>query len=280
MFYGATDALLDASMAAGAFSRSVRKESAIDLLVCYGFLQALYIQQDAVLTLSRAVGLKWHPNENPILKKIRDTRNRLTGHPAHAGENERPRRLSSAVITYRDVRPDAFSGYIYFEDTGEPVTVSVAVILQDNEAQLALQMQNIEAEMDNQERKFRAENVKRPLSDNFGTGFSYLLEKLRCDFNDQTRVEQAQTHVTLIREVIEKLQNDLSEREFEPADVDYHIDLILTALNFMGSTLNEETHSRYDKNMFYLVLDGFHTNLDDLKSIIAEIDSRLRTPIV
>ena len=71
MFYGATDALLDASMAAAAFSRAVRKESAIDLLVCYGFLQALYIQQDAVLTLSRAVGLSWHPNDDPVLRKIR-----------------------------------------------------------------------------------------------------------------------------------------------------------------------------------------------------------------
>lgn len=46
MFYGATDALLDASMAARAFGQAVRGELAVDLLVCYGFLQALYIQQD------------------------------------------------------------------------------------------------------------------------------------------------------------------------------------------------------------------------------------------
>jgi hypothetical protein len=89
MFYGAADALLDASTAAAAFGRAVRKDSAIDLLVCYGFLQALYIQQDAVLTLSHAVGLRWHPNDDPILRKIRDIRNRLTGHPAHAGESRR-----------------------------------------------------------------------------------------------------------------------------------------------------------------------------------------------
>src|SRR5277367_2749467 len=92
MFYGATDALLDASMAAGAFSRAVRGESPVDLLVCYGFLQALYIQQDSVLTLSRAVGLSWHPNDDLVLKRIRDIRNRLTGHPAYAGEKERPPR--------------------------------------------------------------------------------------------------------------------------------------------------------------------------------------------
>jgi hypothetical protein len=280
MFYGATDALLDASMAAAAFNRAVRKESAIDLLVCYGFLQALYIQQDAVLTLSRAVGLKWHPNDNPVLKRIRDIRNRLTGHPANAGENEKPRRLSSAVITYRDVRPDSFSGYIYFEDTGESVTVNVVTILRDNEAQLALHMQNIETEMDEQEQKFRAEQAKRPLLDNFGTGFDYLLEKLRCDLDDETRVAQAETHVGLIREIIEKLQNDLAGREFEPTDAAYHIGLIFTALDFMAQMLTKRTHSKDSQDMFYLVLDGFNKNLDDVKSIIKEIDARLETPIV
>jgi hypothetical protein len=117
MFYGATDALLDASTAAAAFGRAVRGDSAVDLLVCYGFLQALYIQQDAVLTLSRAVGLKWNPNDDPMLKGIRELRNRLTGHPAHAGEREKPRRLSSAIIVSRDIRPSSFSGYIYYEDT-------------------------------------------------------------------------------------------------------------------------------------------------------------------
>ena len=279
MFYGATDALLDASMAASAFGRAVRKESAIDLLLCYGFLQALYIQQDAVLTLSRAVGLKWHPNDNVKLKNIREIRNRLTGHPAHAGEKERPQRLSSAIISYRDVRPDGFDGYIYFGDTGERISVDVGEILRDNEEQLTIQMKNIEAEMDDHEGRFRTENAKHPLSENFGTGFGYLLEKLRCDFNDESRVAQAQTHVKLIREIIEALQKDLAKRAFEPAGAAYHVDLIFVALDFMAKILDKNTHSRHDQSMYYLVLDGFHSNFNDLKSITDEIDSRLKKPI-
>ena len=61
MFYGATDALLDAGMAAAAYVRAITSDASVNLLVCYGFLQAIYIQQDAVRTLSRAVGLAWHP---------------------------------------------------------------------------------------------------------------------------------------------------------------------------------------------------------------------------
>jgi hypothetical protein len=279
MFYGATDALLDASMAASAFSRSVRNDLAVDLLVCYGFLQALYIQQGAVWTLSRAVGLSWHPNEDLELKKIRDVRNRLTGHPAYAGEKERPARLSSAIISYRDIMPEAFTGVIYFEDNAELITVDVIAFLRENEARLSLQMQNIEAEMDRQEREFRANQSVRPLSDNFGRGFSYLLEKLRCDFDDESRVIQAETHVKMIREIIEKLKKDLAEREFEPTDAAYHVDLIFVALDFMEQTLSERRRAKRDRDMYDVVLDGFQNNLDQLMATVAEIDTRLNTAV-
>jgi|ERR1700733_634365 hypothetical protein len=279
MFYGATDALLDASMAAAAFGHAVRGESATDLLVCYGFLQALYIQQDAVFTLSRAVGLKWHPNHDPVLKKIRDVRNRLTGHPAYAGEKETPKRLSSAVITYGDVRPQGFSGLIYFEDSGEPVTVNVAAVLHDNETHLVLQMQRIEMEMDRQERVFRVEQAKKPLSDIFGNGFGYLIEKLRCDLQDPARRAQAQSHVPMILEIIGKIEKELAARDFAPTDVTYHIDLICTALDFMRRMLGRKSHSKNDQKLFDVVFDGFQVNLDALKTIIKEIDDRLRTPV-
>lgn len=99
MFYGATDALLDASMAARAFGKAIRSDPPINLLICYGFLQAIYIQQDAVSILSEAVGIKWNPNDNLTLREIRDTRNRLTGHPAFAGESRNDCHLRSFHIT-------------------------------------------------------------------------------------------------------------------------------------------------------------------------------------
>jgi hypothetical protein len=56
MFYGATDALLDADTAALGYGRAISPDTSVNLLACYGFLQALYVQQDAVRTLSQAVG--------------------------------------------------------------------------------------------------------------------------------------------------------------------------------------------------------------------------------
>jgi hypothetical protein len=140
-------------------------------------------------------------------------------------------------------------------------------------------MQNIEVQMNTQERKFRAKHARRPLLDNFGTGFGYLLEKLYCDINDNLRVVQARSRIKMICEVITRLQKDLVARDFEPTDAAYHVDLIFTALRFMARTLDKKTHSGDDQNMYYLVLDGFEKHLDDLTSIIREVDARLKTAI-
>jgi hypothetical protein len=94
MFHGAMDALLDAGMAAACYGRAFSADTGIDLLICYGFLQAIYIQQDAVVTLCESLELKWDPNENEQLKKIREARNRLTGHPSKAGKNRISRQRS------------------------------------------------------------------------------------------------------------------------------------------------------------------------------------------
>jgi hypothetical protein len=279
MFYGATDALLDASTAAAGFGQAVRGAAAIDLLICYGFLQALYIQQDAVWTLTRAVGLKWHPNSDPIVKKIRDIRNRLTGHPALAGERDQPKRLSSAVISYSDIRPGGFSGYISYEDRGEPIKIDVVMMLQDNEAQLIHQMKKIEVEMDKQERDFRSEHVKKPFSNNFGTGFGYLVEKLRCDLSDEGCLVQAQMHVQMIREVLQRLHGDLDARGFSFKSTSYDFEAVFMALDFMELIMRKKVHTRSDQVKLSLITDGFEKHLSILKSVVAEIDAKLKTEV-
>ena len=140
MFYGAMDALLDAGAAAASYSRAIAADPGANLLICYGFLQALFVQQDAVETLSRAVGLDWRPNTDERLREIRDTRNRLSGHPARAGENERPPRFSSAIIPGHDINQKGFRGHVYYDDMIVVVNVDVSKLLNDNEARLLIQL--------------------------------------------------------------------------------------------------------------------------------------------
>jgi hypothetical protein len=279
MFYGATDALSDASMAARAFSKAIRSDPAINLLVCYGFLQAIYIQQDAVWTLSRAVEIKWRPNDNPKLRQIRDMRNRLTGHPAIAGENSKPKRLSSAIISYDRVSSDSFKGSIYFEDHFEPVVVSVVDVLNDNEAQLSLQMLEIERKMDEQEQNFRAEQSKTLLASEFGQPFDYLLRRLHCDLNDDGRVGQAQAHLKMIREILDRLKEQLDTRGFGSTAITYDFGRIFTGLGLLDSIMHKEKYTEADQHMLDLVYDGIEKNIKELRNLIDDLDRHLKAPI-
>lgn len=279
MFYGATDALLDASMAATAFGAAVRSDPAIDLLVCYGFLQAIYIQQDAVWTLSRSLGLEWTPNDDLRIIEIRDIRNRLTGHPAAAGEKAKPRLLSSAIISYDHVRPEGFRGHIYFEDEVRPIEVNVESVLKENEARLLVQMQKIEKQMDDNERLFRAEQAKTPLSGNFGQGFDYLVQRLHCDLNDEGRLPQAQTRVQMIRDRLLSLRKDLEDLAFASSATAHHLDHIFTGLEILDGIMRQKDHSEATQHQFHLIFDGVEKHLKNLGSLIDELDTHLRAAI-
>jgi hypothetical protein len=279
MFYGATDALLDAGMAAASYHRAIASDTGVNLLVCYGFLQALYVQQDAVFVLSRAVGLDWHPNMDERLQEIRDVRNRLTGHPALAGEKDKSPRLSSAVIGYGDITQKGFRGHVYYNDQMEDIGIEVSSFLRDNEARLVVQMRAIENKMDEEEQKFRAEQAAHPLSGYFDNGFAYLVERLHCDLDDEGRVGQAQTHVRMIRERFRKLQQELTNRDFESKATSFHLERIFTGLSLLERFLNTSRLEPSAQSEFDIIYDGLTKHVDTLIKYVGEIDAKLRSPV-
>jgi hypothetical protein len=279
MFYGATDALLDTSQASESYEQAITSNMGANLLACHGFMQALYIQQDAVITLSRAVGLSWHPNGDERLKQIRDTRNRLTGHPAFAGMHENPRRLSSAIIAYDDITKLGFRGHVYYEDGFEDINVDVAAFRKDNEDLLSLQMREVEKRMDERENEFRIREAARPLSSIFTNQFSYLMQRLSCDLTDEGRNGQARTHARMIRDLMITFQNELVTRGFASEGTSYPLRLIFTGLNRLELFMNDDCPTQEKQDEFDLIYDGIQKNVDQLMNMAAEIDKRLRTPI-
>jgi hypothetical protein len=279
MFYGATDALLDSSQAAASYGHIVSSNNGVKLLACYGFLQALYVQQDAAKVLSRAVELNWHPNNDKRLKEIRDARNRLTGHPALAGEQKQSQQLSSAIIPYEDITQCGFRGHVYYEDgfVGEDIKVEVAVFLKDNEERLSQQMKLVEKRMDEQEHQFRTEQGARPFSSCFGNNFEYLLQRLHCNLKDEGRLGQAKAHAQMIREKIKMLEKELTERGFEAEAHSWKI--VFTGLELLETIMLRESSSISTQNEFDLIFDGLEKNIDSLRANVAAIDTKLSAPI-
>jgi hypothetical protein len=280
MFYGATDALLDAGTAAASYRRAISSDTGVNLIACYGFLQALYVQQDAVRTLCRAVGLKWHPNSNERLKEIREIRNRLTGHPALAGEQTEPRRLSSAIISYNDIGPERFRGCVYYDDGAEIIEVDVSTVLEDNERQLVAQMFVVENEMDKEESRFRSEQSEHPFALCFDARFNYLLQRLSCDLSDEGRVGQARSHAQMIHDTMVTLRDALVERGFQTTATSLYLDRIFTGLGLLEGILGRASTKRDDQLEFDLIYGGIEKNVDRLQDLVCAIDSGLHAPVL
>lgn len=106
-FYGATDGLLDVDDAFHGIEAGVRSGTPFRKLIGYGFLQALVIQQDAVAALNDVVLEEaWKPTAVGSLRRIRELRNRLSGHPVFADRSGR----TTSII---EVREHEIGGSIY-----------------------------------------------------------------------------------------------------------------------------------------------------------------------
>ena len=213
--FGATDALLDADEATHAYAIAITGSSGADLLACFGFLQSLVVQQDAVANLSNLVGLAWSPRSDGRLAEIRDIRNRLCGHPARAGEAKGVRK-SSGIIVRGSIVKSGFRGAIYYEDGFNSVDVTVLTWLADNETRLASQMAKIEAHMDSTERTFRGKCSGDFQSSQLTGTSDYIVERMRCDLSNEGRVSQAEAHIAIIRDDVGQLEREFATRSISP----------------------------------------------------------------
>ncbi len=208
--FGATDALLDASEIARSYKRCIGGDWAANVLASYGFLQALYVQQDAVWNLCKAFNLNWKPNDVTRLAEIREIRNRLCGHPASM---DNANLASSAIISRDDFTNSSFCAHVYYDDKFSNIIVDVERFLSDNENELAKQLSVVETEMDRLEKVFRQEQARSPLSNIVGDRDRYTLDCIYCNLTDLGRVRQAEAHIQMFQRRLSQLRQELEDRK-------------------------------------------------------------------
>jgi hypothetical protein len=276
--FGATDALLDASEAAHAFAAGITGNTGVDLLACFGFLQSLVVQQDAVKNLSNLVGVTWSPWSDERLAELRDVRNRLCGHPARA-DKPKGARKSSGIIVRGSIGKSGFKGAIYHEDGFESVDVAVTTWLADNETRLTSQMAKIETRMDETERSFR-NNYKG----DFGSGllaetFDYILQRMRCDLLDEGRVPQAESHVAIIRDDVAELKQEFVTRAIPawwPLETENRIGV---GLNELERILKSKDRCSETQHRFDLLYDGTVNAIGELQASVRSVLEQLRAAV-
>ena len=92
------DVIGDTELAFDAYGAAPATDDAgATYIMVYGVLQALVLQQDAVLHLAEALGLKYELD--PLLKEVREVRNASVGHPTKRLGRARAHFISRVSMT-------------------------------------------------------------------------------------------------------------------------------------------------------------------------------------
>jgi len=87
-------------------------------LKLYGFLQATFLQQDAIRELYRLfIGNLDEPADASAWKQLRELRNLTVGHPIEKGQGKEPRRRT--FITRFSLEAGSFDYQVWHQGTGE-----------------------------------------------------------------------------------------------------------------------------------------------------------------
>lgn len=272
LFFGATDALLDTEYALSNMPNGIPTDRQNATLACYGFLQALYIQQDATAIIWRALGISGSALSDIRVQRVRELRNRIAGHPARA-DKMRGKRPSSAIINLHDINPSSgFKAVIYYDDETDVVDVSFTEILADNCSGLTEALLQAEIVMVEKEKDFRSDQKANPLAVQFENGLTYTLEKLRCDPNDGRR-EMA---IRLLSKSLDELESLLKDRGFFYEASDYPISSIRAGLD-LGRRLHDIATPDRIQQSWWVISEGIDSHVKNLLRHLHALDEKLAT---
>lgn len=208
MLCSCLDAIGDTSECIDVYSPAERNEPlGARYLALYGILQALYVQQDAVSNLAKALGIEY--TRDPILTQVRDVRNDAVGHPTKSRYGQ-----AFNFIVQLSVSRSGFDLMTTYPDARAPTFQSVSVrdlILKQTDA-VAAALEAMIMTLKEEEAAHRRTHRDEKLSELLDGMSSYEFQKLfegvwRADMR-----ELAAAHITSIQARVAKYEEAIGTR--------------------------------------------------------------------
>jgi hypothetical protein len=240
----------------------------------YGVLQALFLQQDAVINLCESLGLPNNLTSHTKLKEIRDIRNDSIGHPTKRGNYKSYHFISRVTI--------AKSGFQLISDYGNNKTtfkdISVIALIEEQRKYLSEILKKVinvlKAEEKAHKERFKMEKLEAVFPDTF----SYYIEKIFENIGKSEHAQLGLMHVELVKEVMDKLKESLRKRGIEIDTYDsikYLYELLeypITELKLYFDRLIAKEEPRINDKTAHIFAYFIREQLSELKEIAKEID--------
>ncbi|SDX74364.1 hypothetical protein [Flavobacterium degerlachei] len=245
-------------------------------LYVYGILQALNLQQDALVNLNKAlfeqdINFK---EEYPELYNIRENRNNSIGHPTDRGKGK-----SFHHITRGSIKKEGFEMISLFPkskgDTKfEEVNILSCIEIQNKLLNEILNntMEKLKSEFDSHMNKFK----EKKLIDIVPRTIDYHFSKLYEDCSDYFPL--VKINFDMIFKIYNSIKQGIIDRYSSLAALP-GIELNTKMLDYLFDRLNRDLiKDRIEDEMeLQIFIDALKSHFDELKSMIIEIDEEFST---
>lgn len=240
-------------------------------LYIYGILQALYLQQDALCNLNKALfeqSIDFKINY-PELYNIREIRNNSIGHPTDRGNGK-----SFHGISRMTIQKKGFQIMSSFPKTGEEDEFTDINVLSCIETQGGLfkvilnqTMEKLESDYENHKLKFKDSKLIDLVPTTIDYHFSKLYENIHRDY------DLVQINFKTIFETYNNIKKGIIER-YSSSSALSGVELITETLDYLFARLKRDLikNKIEDKLELRIFIDALKSHFDELKSMIIEID--------
>jgi len=244
-------------------------------LKLYGVLQALFLQQDAIINLCESLGLSNNLIANPKLKEIRDIRNDSIGHPTKRGNYKSYHFISRVTITKSGFQ--LVSKHENSKTTSRDI--SIIDLIKEQRRYLSEILKKVINVLEAEERIHKEKFKMEKLEAVFPNTFSYYIEKIFENIGKSKNAKLGLMHVKLVKEVMGKLKESLQKRGIEIDTYDSIKDLYelleypITELELYFDRSKTKEELKINDKTAYIFAYFVREHSSKLKEIAKEIDS-------
>ncbi len=196
-------------------------------LALYGVLQAIYVQQDAVLNLSESLGIREKIDNYPGLKAVRELRNDVAGHPT---KRDKAKGLPTTYhhVSRMTLGHSSFTLLTFFS-SGAPFKVRRIDMLQliaEQKKYISTVLVGLVSKLEAEDKAHKDAFRMEKLVDIFPLTIGYTLEKIAEGVLKDNYAELAPAHLEQLEEVLRKFREAVGHRDkdfYESLEDDYKL---------------------------------------------------------
>ena len=268
------DVIEDSDLAIDTYINSeFAEENGEKYLRLYGVLQALFLQQHAVINLCESLGFSDNITAHPKLKRIRNVRNDSTGHPTKRGNYGSYHFISRASMTKSGFQ--LMSVYKNNKTTFE--NIPIIDLIKDQRTYLSKELKKIVDFLKIEEKKHKERFKMEKLENIFSS--RYHISKIFEGISKPKYAVMSEIHLQQIKDVMDKFKKSLQKRGIEIETYDsikslYELlEYPLKKLELYFKKLIKKEKPAIDDKTAYIFADFIERHLSELKEIAKEIDT-------